>query len=121
LAAVPKWGRSYHRKLRVGHWVKGNAQGEWTATALVWMPVSESATPAPTFFTPCLARRYSAVLRLEVKGAGKAVFSLHVPVQIVYPDPTMDVPSYETAMSIPTSEEELFDFGPGDELPIYVR
>jgi hypothetical protein len=85
------------------------------------MPVSESATPAPTFFTPCLARRYSAVLRLEVKGAGKAVFSLHVPVQIVYPDPTMDVPSYETAMSIPTSEEELFDFGPGDELPIYVR
>jgi hypothetical protein len=121
LAAVPKWGRSYHRKLRVCQWTKGNGPREFVATALLWMPVSEGATPAPTFFTPCLARRYSAALRLDVKGGGKAVFNLHVPIQIVYSDPTMDVPSYETATSTPTSEEEGFDFEPVDELPIYVR
>jgi hypothetical protein len=121
LAAVPKWGRSYHRKLRICQWIRGDTPREWVAHALVWMPVSEGSTPTPTFFTPCLARRYSAALRLEVKGAGKAVFNLHVPVQIVYPDPSTEVPSYETATSTPSSEEEGFDFRPVEELPIYVR
>ncbi|KIV99511.1 uncharacterized protein PV09_08817 [Verruconis gallopava] len=121
VAAVPKWGRSYHRKLRLGQWVGGEKPGEWVASALIWMPVCENSTPAPTFFTPSLSRRYSSVLRIEVKGAGKAVFNLHIPVQIVYPDPIADVPSYETATSTPSSEEEGFNFGISDELPIYVR
>lgn len=124
LAAVPKWGRAYHRKLRVTHWTRGTADGEWVATALVWMPVSEGATPAPTFFTPYLSRRYSISLRLEVTGEGKAVFNLHVPLQIVYPSGDMDVPSYEVATTpamTPESEEEGFDFGDDDRLPIYVR
>lgn len=88
---------------------------------MVWTPVSEGATPSPTFFTPFLARRYSAGIRLDVKGAGKAIFQLHVPVQLVYAEPLAEVPSYETAMSTPVSEEEGFEFEDVDELPIYVR
>lgn len=121
IAAVPKWGRSYHRKLHVCEWTSGKVPKEWTATAFVWMPISEGSTPAPTFFTPFLARRYSAGIRLEVKGAGKAVLNLHLPLQLVYSEPNSEVPSYETAMSTPASEEEGFDFGDVDELPIYVR
>jgi hypothetical protein len=121
IAAVPKWGRPYHRKLHVNHWTPGNDPRTFTARAMIWMPISEGATPSPTFFSPYLARRYSAGIRVEVKGAGKAVFQLHVPVQVVYKEPEAEVPSYETAMSTPVSEVEGFTFEDVDELPIYVR
>lgn len=124
MAAVPKWGRSYHRKLHITEWTRGNdpRAKSWSANAMVWMPVSEGATPAPTFWTPFLARRYSAGLRVEVGGSvGKGIFQLCVPVQVVYPEINGEVPSYETAMSTPVSEVEDFEFGSSDVLPIYVR
>ena len=124
LAAVPKWGRSYSRKLHITEWTPSadHKVKSWVASALVWMPISEGATPAPTFWTPFLARRYSAGLRIDVKGsAGKGLFQLSVPVQVVYPEVMGEVPTYETAMSTPASEIEGFEFGETDELPIYVR
>lgn len=122
LAAVPKFGRSYHRSLHLSHWTRNSSSHydvEWIAHALVWLPITENATPAPTFFTPYLSRRYSVSLRLEVKGEGKALFILNVPLQIVYPMDvgSADAPSYEVAMTPPCEmeceEEEV--------LPIYVR
>ena len=124
VAAIPKWGRAYSRKLHINQWTRSSdsKQTSWSASALVWMPISESATPAPSFWTPFLARRYSASLRVEVKGsAGKGLFQLCVPIQIVYPEIVDEVPTYETAMSTPASEVEGFEFGDTDELPIYVR
>lgn len=122
LAAVPKFGRAYYRSLHLSHWTRNTASHydvEWIAHALVWLPITENATPAPTFFTPYLSRRYSVSLRLEVKGEGKAVFSLNVPLQIVYPMDvgSADAPSYEVAMTPPCERECEEE----DVLPIYVR
>ncbi|QDS67953.1 hypothetical protein FKW77_008957 [Venturia effusa] len=122
LAAIPKFGRSYHRSLHLSHWTRNPASHydvEWIAHALVWLPITENAMPAPTFFTPFLSRRYSVSLRLEVKGEGKATIILNVPLQIVYPMDvgSADAPSYEVAMTPPCerSYEEV------EVLPIYVR
>ncbi|TLD26186.1 hypothetical protein E2P81_ATG07998 [Venturia nashicola] len=122
LAAVPKFGRAYHRSLHLSHWTRHTSSPydiEWVSYALVWLPITENATPAPTFFTPFLSRRYSVSLRLEVKGEGKAVFSLNVPLQIVYPMDvgSADAPSYEVAMTPPCERECEEE----DVLPIYVR
>jgi hypothetical protein len=124
LAAVPKFGRSYHRSLRVCHWTRNtsshHSENEWIAHALVWLPITENATPAPTFFTPYLSRRYSVSLLLEVKGEGKALFNLHVPLQIVYPMDvgSADAPSYEVATTPPNEE---IDCEEEERLPVYVR
>jgi len=125
LAAVPKFGRSYHRSLRVCHWTRGHGHqtgNDWIAHALVWLPITENATPAPTFFTPYLSRRYSVSLRLDVKGQGKALFNLHVPLQIVYPmgAGSADAPSYEVATT-PPNEEEDTETRDDERLPVYVR
>jgi hypothetical protein len=119
LAAVPKFGRSYHRSLRVCHWMR-YSENDWIAHALVWLPITENATPAPTFFTPYLSRRYSVSLRLEVKGEGKGLFNLNVPLQIVYPMEvgSADAPSYEVAITPPNEEEGCQE---EDRLPVYVR
>lgn len=120
LAAVPKFGRSYHRSLHLSHWTRNQqSEDEWVAHAFVWLPITENATPTPTFFTPYLSRRYSVSLRLEVKGAGKALFNLNVPLQIVYPVDvgSADAPSYEIATTLQCEaecEEE-------ERLPVYVR
>lgn len=124
LAAVPKFGRSYHRSLRVCHWTRNasshHSENEWIAHALVWLPITENATPAPTFFTPYLSRRYSVSLLLEVKGEGKALFNLHVPLQIVYPMEvgSADAPSYEVATTPPNEEVDCEE---EERLPVYVR
>ncbi|RDI89525.1 hypothetical protein Vi05172_g104 [Venturia inaequalis] len=122
LAAVPKYGRAYHRSLHLSHWTRHTSSPydvEWVAHAMVWLPITENATPAPTFFTPYLSRRYSVSLRMEVKGEGKAFFSLNVPLQIVYPMDvgSADAPSYEVAMT-PACEMECEE---EEVLPIYVR
>lgn len=128
VAAVPKYGRSYHRKLRICHWTRGHSHNSseihWIANALVWLPITENTSPAPTFFTKFLSRRYSVSLRLDVRGSGKAFFALQVPLQIVYPEfpGSADTPSYEFAVTPPNEEEERT----GDELeverlPVYVR
>ncbi|KAE9972764.1 hypothetical protein EG328_004811 [Venturia inaequalis] len=122
LAAVPKFGRAYHRSLHLSHWTRHTSSPydiEWVAHAMVWLPITENATPAPTFFTPYLSRRYSVSLRMEVKGEGKAFFSLNVPLQIVYPMDvgSADAPSYEVAMT-PACEMECEE---EEVLPIYVR
>jgi hypothetical protein len=125
IAAVPKYGRSYHRKLRICHWTRGHTphssmENVWIANALVWLPITENASPAPTFFTKYLSRRYSVSLRLEVKGDGKGVFNLQVPIQLVYPMEVgfSDAPSYEIATTPPSEEEESCE---DESLPVYVR
>jgi hypothetical protein len=124
LAAVPKFGRSYHRSLHLCHWTRNTSShssgDEWIAHALVWLPITENATPAPTFFTPYLSRRYSVSLRLEVKGEGKSLFSLNVPLQIVYPMEvgSADAPSYAVATTPPNEEETCEE---EERLPVYVR
>jgi hypothetical protein len=124
LAAIPKYGRSYHRKLRINHWTRGHASSEsiWTANALVWLPITENTSPAPTFFTNYLSRRYSVALRLEVKGGGKGVFNLQAPLQIVYPMQLgfNDTPSYEVAITPPNEEDNPFE-AVEERLPLYVR
>jgi len=130
LAAVPKYGRSYHRKLRICHWTRNPSsspsENSWIANTLVWFPVTENSSPAPTFTTKYLSRRYSVSLRLEVKGSGKAVFNLQVPIQIVYSGAlgVGDVPSYEVAVTPPNElvEAEACEDGRVNErLPLYVR
>jgi hypothetical protein len=128
LAAVPKYGRSYNRKLRICHWTRGHlphssTENIWIANALVWLPVTENSSPAPTFFTKYLSRRYSVSLRLDVKGGGKAVFNLQVPVQLVYPMQLGfgDAPSYEIAITPPNEEEESCERRADERLPLYVR
>jgi hypothetical protein len=127
LAAVPKYGRSYNRTLRICHWTRGHTphsslENLWVASALVWLPITENSNPAPTFFTKYLSRRYTVSLRLDVRGSGKGIFNLQVPLQLVYPMElgSADVPSYEIATTPPNEEEETCD-REDERLPVYVR
>lgn len=124
LAAIPKYGRSYHRKLRLSHWTRGPStiESSWVANALVWLPITENSSPSPSFFTSYLSRRYSVALRLDVKGGGKGIFNFQVPLQIVYPMELgcNDVPSYEVAITPPDEESNPFE-AVEERLPLYVR
>ncbi|KAF2403710.1 hypothetical protein EJ06DRAFT_527313 [Trichodelitschia bisporula] len=121
LAAVPKFGRPYHRKLHITNWTRcppGNKVSRWWMNeTVVWLPITEKSNPAPTFFTPFISRRYSVSLRFAAKGDGKANFLLQVPLQIVYP--TL-LGSAAPAYDAEPPQDESIELGP-ERLPLYVR
>jgi hypothetical protein len=118
LATISRNGRSYHRKLRLQNaaWKHESADAvrEWAQDAVVWLPISEHASPTPSFFTPYLTRRYSVAMRIDVKsGEGSAVFHLNVPLQIVY---ASDAPTYTEHEHLGFCQSE-----PVERLPLYIR
>jgi hypothetical protein len=120
LATISRNGRPYHRKLRLQNaaWKReaADAQREWGQDVVVWLPIiSEHASPTPSFFTPLLTRRYSVVMRMDVKsGEGSAVFHLNVPLQIVY---ASEAPTYtEHENRLDSSQSE-----PVERLPLYIQ
>ena len=90
--------------------------GTWIREMVVLLPVIENAFPAPSFFTPYIARRYSLAFRLAIKSSwGDAKFSFDVPLQIVYPETPVN---YEHIYNPHLIEECTTPF---DSLPIYIR
>jgi len=104
----------------------------WTASTTLWIPLLDAdAAPVPSFFTMYLARRYSVVVKLKVKGAGRATFRLCVPLQILYAGaaaPPQQHPGPDDAMGgasgavVAGMDEMIMRSEPEDlQPPIYVR
>jgi hypothetical protein len=120
LATLSRNGRMYQRKLHLKHsgWKHDASEAgrDWVQDTTVWLPVSEHASPTPSFFTPYLSRRYSVAMRIDAKnGDGSAVFHLNVPLQIVY---AADAPTYTEFAD--ESWSQLCVEAP-ERLPLYVR
>ncbi|KAK3077021.1 hypothetical protein LTS18_011408, partial [Coniosporium uncinatum] len=101
----------------------------WTANTTLWVPLlDDDAAPVPSFFTTYLARRYSVVVKVKVKGEGRATFRLCVPLQILYagvdsqhrPDDVVMGEGSDTAVL--RLDEMIMRLEPEDvQPPIYVR
>jgi hypothetical protein len=118
LAALTKHSGKRVRNLTVDGFQRDESKetATWVRDMTVLLPVVENCFPAPSFFTPYLARRYSLGLRLEVKSAwGEAVYRLTVPLQIVYPECPV---TYENIYNPHLVEEHTSS---SDSLPIYIR
>jgi hypothetical protein len=118
LAALTKHSTKRVRNLTVDGWQReeSNDTVTWVRDMTVLLPVVENTFPAPSFFTPFIARRYSLGLRLDVKSAwGDAAYRLTVPLQIVYPECPIN---YEHIYNPHLVDEHTSS---SDSLPIYIR
>ena len=79
-------------KLSISNWAPLATKEEYKPTTecvkemVLWLGLFERSYPAPTFFTPHLARQYSVALELELSGSGirRKRFAFQVPLQIMY-------------------------------------
>jgi hypothetical protein len=114
LATLCKYGKKYVRNLVVDSWKSEKGRSDvLTKDMTLLLPILENDKPAPTFFTPFLARRYSVSVRIDVaSGWQKASFRLNIPLQIVYPEEPVH---YERLNDVSVTETEQ------GRLPIYIR
>ena len=82
------FGERKYCKMEVSTWQASPARSSsdqvWTSEQDLWLSLSATSLPTPTFATPYLSCRYSLSLQVKVRGNGRADLSLEVPVQIVY-------------------------------------
>jgi hypothetical protein len=114
LGTLCKYGKKYVRNLRVDSWKSEKGPSDLLLKDMtLLLPILENEKPAPTFFTPFLARRYSVALQIDVNsGWHKASFRLNIPLQIVYPEEPVH---YERLNEASITENDQ------GRLPVYIR
>lgn len=115
LGALTKYGKKFVRKLKIDSWkaAKGGLPGAVSKEMNILLPVLENEKPAPTFFTPFLARRYTIAVIIDVIcGWQTATIRLNLPLQIVYPEDPIGY--YDNMDSYFLDNEESLP-------PIYIR